>query len=220
MVGEPRWERVSERAQVGNLRARELIQYFHSAQRPWGILGSIWQEDLNQMASIFQDLPGTLWVVPHRIDLDTLHAIETFLRMHHKTPIRTQSLDLKQNPPTLNSKACILVDEIGFLSELYSVADWAYVGGGFGAGLHSTIEPAIHGIPVAGGPTKSEQFSEVQELGKTGQLQILRKSFDFAQWSQALQEQSFYGKKQTWKEESQRRMGATQKIIQAIENLR
>ena len=68
------------------------------------------------------------------------------------------------------SRPCVLVDEMGFLSELYGAADWAYVGGGFGAGVHSTIEPAIQGIPILIGPVRADHFTEI------GQLQPLQRA--------------------------------------------
>ena len=111
--------------------------------------------------------------------------------------------------------SCLIVDEMGFLTELYSVADWAFVGGGFGAGIHSTIEPAIYGIPVAGGPQGAQKFSEIEELNASGQMSLISRSEDFILWLQGLQNLS--QKKALWIEQASKRAGAAQKILATLE---
>ena len=56
------------------------------------------------------------------------------------------------NSDTINDAKIMIVDNIGMLSSLYSYADIAYIGGGFGAGIHNTLEAAVFGIPVIFGP--------------------------------------------------------------------
>jgi 3-deoxy-D-manno-octulosonic-acid transferase len=51
--------------------------------------------------------------------------------------------------------------------------DWAYVGGGFAGGIHSTIEPAIYGLPIVGGPRGREKFDEIGILERQGQMRVL-----------------------------------------------
>ena len=46
----------------------------------------------------------------------------------------------------------LVIDQTGYLVELYSIASIAYVGGGFGVNVHNTLEPAVYGIPVVFGP--------------------------------------------------------------------
>jgi 3-deoxy-D-manno-octulosonic-acid transferase len=61
----------------------------------------------------------------------------------------------------------LLVDGIGKLTSLYAYADLAYVGGGFGTGIHNILEAATYGIPVIFGP-KNEKFVEAIELKQRG----------------------------------------------------
>lgn len=61
----------------------------------------------------------------------------------------------------------LLIDQVGLLSRLYKYSDIAFIGGGFGAGLHNVIEPAAFGIPVIYGP-KFDKFPEAVELQKYG----------------------------------------------------
>jgi 3-deoxy-D-manno-octulosonic-acid transferase len=218
-VGEPRWDRVYSRAQVGNSRAKELIQVYRDLKRPWGVIGSAWIEDLRFLKPVFQNSPGTVWVVPHRIDDSHVKEMEGFLKDQGLSPIKTRDIRATSPNQGENRKEslCVLVNEMGFLSELYSVADWAFVGGGFGAGIHSTIEPAIYGIPIAAGPNGTEKFTEVADLSSTGQLRILSCEGDVLSWMNQLNPDLF-AKKQKWAGEAQSRLGATQKIVRAIEN--
>lgn len=93
-------------------------------------------------------------------------------------------------------------------------------GGGFGSGVHSTIEPALYGIPIAVGPNGTGKFSEIRELVSTGQLKILRSESDLIEWGRTLNTKSETSQlKSRWIEEARSRLGATQKIWGTIEKL-
>ena len=164
ITGDPRWERVRERAQRGNVRAKEITEKARALSRPWGVLGSFWADDLKIWDGVIRGRAwnGTLWVVPHKTDEARIAELESVLKAanlkYQKTSKATDFAGLD----------CVLVDEMGFLAELYSSADWAYVGGGFGQGVHSTIEPAIQGLPVACGPNRAEKFPEIALLAPRG----------------------------------------------------
>ncbi len=64
---------------------------------------------------------------------------------------------------TPNTYDALIVDSIGMLSSLYQYADIAYIGGGFGAGIHNTLEPAAFGLPIVFGK-KYQKFNEAVEL--------------------------------------------------------
>jgi 3-deoxy-D-manno-octulosonic-acid transferase len=162
--------------------------------------------------------------VPHRVDSASLATLEEYLQDLGRTFVRTTSLThLKAEVdseifaqadgilPDRILPNCILVDEMGFLSELYSSSDWAFVGGGFGAGIHSTIEPAIYGVPVAGGPRGASQFSEIQHLTESGQYTQLKTSDELIQWVKQYPE--YQARKQEWILQAQERCGAAQKIM-------
>lgn len=205
---EPRWDQVLARSKAGHERSRMLIESWAALPRPWGILGSVWPEDLDQMSGTLSEIPGTLWVVPHRIEETHLREIEARLGPH-------------QSPPRSSANAlpapdvrCVLIDEMGFLSELYSAADWAFVGGGFGQGVHSTIEPAIHGIPIAAGPARAGTFQEIEELSRTGQLTLVRDAGEWKAWIAGLGER--LSNKDRWKGEARERLGGTESVLKAL----
>ena len=61
----------------------------------------------------------------------------------------------------------MIVDTIGVLSSIYKYADLAYIGGGFGVGIHNTLEAAIFGMPIVFGPN-FRKFNEANILVKLG----------------------------------------------------
>ena len=58
---------------------------------------------------------------------------------------------------------CLIIDCFGLLSSIYRYGEIAYVGGGFGVGIHNTLEAAVYGIPVIFGP-KYQKFMEATQL--------------------------------------------------------
>jgi 3-deoxy-D-manno-octulosonic-acid transferase len=58
---------------------------------------------------------------------------------------------------------CLIIDSFGLLSSLYRYGQAAYIGGGFGAGIHNINEAAVYGIPVIFGP-KHHKFQEAKDL--------------------------------------------------------
>ncbi len=217
VVGDSRWDRVFQRATRGSSRARELIARAEGFPRPWCILGSAWEQDFVIWREWLQTRPeGTIWVVPHKIDEASLLSIESKLRdAGVATWIRSKKW-VKEYPEadSLSERGrprVILVDEMGFLSELYSCADWAYVGGGFGEGVHSTIEPAIRGIPVAIGPAGSGRFPEVGQLVASSQLRIIHTSDELAHWWR-FATTAAPGFRESWILQARGRLGASKRI--------
>lgn len=220
-TGDPRWDRVKERAIRGNLRAREVIARFSSCPKPWGILGSAWMEDLEVWKPYLDSFrTGTLWVVPHNVDSASVEAAQRFLvnrGLHvYRSSERRSIEEVKEEK---SHGICILVDEMGFLLELYESADWAYVGGGFSKGVHSTIEPAIYGIPVAAGPKNASKFPEIEELLKSGQLELIEGTRDLGKWwTKLLRETLALDRKDPWKKAAEFRLGATARVCAKIES--
>ena len=75
----------------------------------------------------------------------------------------------------------LVVDRRGLLAYLYRYGDLAYVGGGFGAGVHSTLEPAAYGLPVAVGP-RYRRFGEATALAAAGVLTEVGDATGLASW--------------------------------------
>jgi 3-deoxy-D-manno-octulosonic-acid transferase len=187
--------------------------------KPWGVLGSAWSEDVALWKGYLQSIVGSVLIVPHRIDEEHVQEIESLLKQANVEFLKTSEFKsaqefreaLKRN----SAVRCLIVNEMGFLSELYSVADWAYVGGGIGRrGVHSTIEPAIHGIPISCGTYRAHQFVEIAELGRTGQITLIRSKEDLDLWVTGLKSASLH--RDRWRAEAMRRLGATERISQRV----
>ena len=225
-VGEPRWDRVHSRSQVSNPRVNELKTIFAHFKRPWGVIGSAWIEDMKRIEPILNRLEGTLWIVPHRVDEKSVSEIEHSLVENNIVSIRTSKIQISSElhlgfpndtPKSNDGTKCIIVDELGFLTELYGLANWAFVGGGFGSGIHSTIEPALYGLPIACGPAGIEKFSEIYELRRIGQLEVISTSQELLTWIERHHLQST-SVKVKWMQNVEFNLGATQKIIATLEN--
>lgn len=210
VTGDPRWDRVLARTKTGNPRARELIASFQDRARPWGVFGSVWLSDLNFLAETLKEFPGTIWFVPHHVDDSTVTGLQAKLTRLGISSLRTSEL------PSASTEAkgmAIIVNEMGFLSELYAAADWAYVGGGFEAGVHSTIEPAIQGLPILIGPKNASKFPEIAQLQKAGQLTVAGSASQLESWVSL----RLFTKSAQWKKDADSRLGATQRVLAALE---
>ena len=74
----------------------------------------------------------------------------------------------------------MIIDCFGLLSSIYHYANVTYVGGGFGVGIHNTLEAAVWGVPVIFGPN-NQKFQEAQELKECGGGIEIRTYEDFEQ---------------------------------------
>ncbi len=75
----------------------------------------------------------------------------------------------------------LVVDSIGFLLRLYNYADLAYIGGAFGAGIHSVTEAAGYGLPLASGPDLKKS-SDAVKLNEINALTIVRNTNELRSW--------------------------------------
>jgi 3-deoxy-D-manno-octulosonic-acid transferase len=115
------------------------------------VAGSTWPADEAVLLTAFAQLRRThaearLILVPHEPTTEHLRAIEARARTAGLP--QAVRLGVASGPVPL-----LLIDRVGVLATLYGAGTMAYVGGGFGwAGLHSVLEPAAWGLPVAFGP--------------------------------------------------------------------
>ena len=127
------------------------------------IAGSSWPQDEEILIPYFNAHPEIkLIIAPHEIHREHLMYIESLLK---RPSVRLS--DVKQDPFSLEGKDCLIIDSFGLLSSIYRYGTIAYIGGGFGAGIHNTLEAAVYGIPVLFGP-KYQKFKEAKDLIKVG----------------------------------------------------
>ncbi len=121
---------------------------------------------------------------PHDIASGHLNNIENKL----KVPFLFYS---KANTVSVKKKDVLIVDNIGLLSSLYRYGKIAYIGGGFGAGIHNTLEPAAFGLPIIFGP-KFQKFEEANTLVETKGAFTINNLNDFEEIFQSLEDKHNY----------------------------
>ena len=121
------------------------------------VAGSSWQPDEDLFIEYFNQHPEMkLIIAPHVIDEN--HLVEIISKL--KRPYVRYTRADEQN---VCKADCLIIDCFGLLSSIYRYGEIAYIGGGFGVGIHNTLEAAVYGIPVIFGP-KYQKFQEAVQL--------------------------------------------------------
>jgi 3-deoxy-D-manno-octulosonic-acid transferase len=116
---------------------------------------------MNLLIPLIQSKPDCLWIIaPHAIDAAVIDRWATTLGI----PFQKHSHWKEEQ-----SHQILFIDNIGMLSSLYQFAHLAYVGGGFGKGLHNILEPLGFGVPVIfGKPIRASKFPEAAQSQAEG----------------------------------------------------
>lgn len=161
VVGDTRFDRVLQIKE----KAKQLpiVDAFVGIETPCKVFvaGSSWPPDEDIFINFFnQRKDWKLIIAPHVID--DSHLEQILSKLDRKTIRYTQA-----TPETASQAECLLIDCFGLLSSIYHFGDVAYVGGGFGVGIHNVLEAAVWDIPVIFGPN-NERFQEAQGLKAAG----------------------------------------------------
>ena len=155
VCGDTRFDRVLEIRQ--NARLLPEVETFSKGEKPVLVAGSSWPEDEALIIPYFNSHPEMkLIIAPHEIHREHLLYIQSLL---NRPSVRLS----ESNMEALQSNDCLIIDSFGMLSSIYRYGNIAYIGGGFGRGIHNTLEAAVYGIPVIFGP-KNQKFKEAAKL--------------------------------------------------------
>ena len=155
--GDTRFDRVWENAQ--NPKELPAIAEFTNAQKVF-IAGSTWPEDEKLISELVISYPEWKFIIaPHEISEEKINKLAGLLPSG--TYIKYSELTTSHSP--LTTHQTLIIDNIGMLSSLYQYGDIAYIGGGFGVGIHNTLEAAAFGLPVIFGPNYA-RFNEAKDL--------------------------------------------------------
>lgn len=157
--GDTRFDRVQQTARA----AKQLTEIeIFKQQKPLLVIGSGWEADMNVLIPFINSFNKDLKIIfaPHEIHSKEIE--ETAKKLTKKSMLyscfnKEKSIDTD----------VLVIDNIGMLSSIYAYADYAYVGGAFGSGLHNILEPAVFGSPIFFGPT-IKKFPEAAWLIKLG----------------------------------------------------
>jgi len=159
--GDTRFDRVWENAQAPN--DLPLIARFKNSQKVF-IAGSTWPDDEKLIAGLVAAYPDWKFIIaPHEISVEKINKLFNLLPANDV--VKYSEFGNSQNP--LTGRQILIIDNIGMLSSLYQYGDIAYIGGGFGVGIHNTLEAAAFGLPVIFGPNYA-RFKEANDLVALG----------------------------------------------------
>lgn len=157
ITGDTRFDRVLQIKE----QAKQLpvIEQFTKGQKVF-IAGSSWQPDEDIFIKYFNEhRDWKLVIAPHVIGEDHLQQIEKLLEGRKVV----RYTDISENSKDLEDAEALIINCFGLLSSIYNYAGVTYVGGGFGVGIHNTLEAAVWDVPVIFGPN-NEKFHEAQGL--------------------------------------------------------
>ncbi len=158
VAGDTRFDRVVEI--VKQAKELPLIEKFKAGKK-LVIIGSSWPKDEALLAQYIHQNPDYKYIIaPHEVHESHVNSIVKMLKVRiQRWSTFTES--------ELASSNVLLIDTIRLLSSLYKYGEVAYIGGGFGVGIHNILEAATYGIPVIFGPNH-QRFKEARDLTEQG----------------------------------------------------
>lgn len=155
--GDTRFDRVNTIA--NQAKQLELIESFVENTLTL-IAGSTWKPDEELIIRYFNEKANTLKLIiaPHEIHRENIERIAKSFDGSAGVLLYSNA-----NQENIKSAKVLIIDSIGLLSSLYRYADIAYIGGGFGKGIHNTLEAATFGMPILFGPNYLK-FQEAVDL--------------------------------------------------------
>ena len=171
VMGDPRFDRVLQTVQESAQHPDEqLIRWVNS--RTCVVLGSAWKPEVESMLAVNWPENTCIIVVPHEWTSDSIVAQKEAWKKRGREAVVWSDYRSINSDAALPPSQVLIVDAMGFLTRIYAVANAAVVGGGFGSGIHNTLEPAAHGVPIWVGPNCG-RFLEAQLLESSGGLCIV-----------------------------------------------
>jgi 3-deoxy-D-manno-octulosonic-acid transferase len=157
--GDTRYDRVSRILEHDN--AVPFIEEFID-RKTTVVFGSSWPKDEEMFSGFINSQADTKFIIaPHTFGESHMESIR-------QTITKSIVFFTEKESKNLKDYDVLVVNTIGLLGKIYSYADVAYVGGGFGtAGLHNILEPAAFGVPVVIGPNH-DKFPEAKQLTQAG----------------------------------------------------
>lgn len=227
VAGDTRFDRVKEikdrcadRVQSTD-RLTPVAEFAEGAKRVI-VGGSTWPKDevllsqyIGHLSFDIGDLSTKLILVPHEIDEEHLHFIfRLFKGQIVKYSAVSGALSAESRRDILMRAQVLVIDKVGLLSSIYTFGHTAYIGGGFGVGIHNTIEAAVYGLPVIFGPNHTH-FREAVGLINAGAARSIKTYSELeAALDTALERHEQIGAKAAQYVTSE--LGATDKIYKEI----
>ena len=156
--GDTRFDRVAEIAKAA--KKIEVVEKFKGKALLF-VAGSTWKPDEELLAEFINQNKDIKFIIaPHEVSQSNINRIHQLL----KKPAISFS---KVNEKEIHNYQVLIIDSIGLLSSLYQYSNVAYIGGGFGVGIHNILEAATFGMPIVFGPN-FKKFKEAIDLIQNG----------------------------------------------------
>ena len=136
------------------------------------VFGSTWAKDESVFVNFINDKKNDFKfiIAQHEISKEGI--------LNLRKQIVKSTVTYSDLSPANNFNADVLIiDSIGILSRIYAYANYAYIGGGFGAGIHNILEAAVYGLPIFIGPNFSK-FKEAVDLVKSNSAFVINQTSD------------------------------------------
>lgn len=206
--GDTRFDRVMTIA--NNAKSFQDIEEFCQGDKKIILAGSSWLADEKIIEKAIKNLDIKLIIAPHIVEQSHINEIQELF------PQAILYSELAENKKESN---ILIINCIGILSNLYQYCDIAYIGGGFGVGIHNTLEAATFGKPICFG-TNYQKFQEAIDLINLKAAYSINNEEELKEiLSSLLSDKEKYEKSATAsKNYVQEKVGACKKIIEHLKN--
>ncbi len=225
VVGDTRFDRVLQIKEAA--KQLPVVEAFVKDAPLVFVAGSSWPPDEEIFIKYFLDKLGgnaernehknwKLIIAPHVIGEDHLLQIEKLLEGRKVVRYTEAESQLSTLCSQLSNADVLIINCFGLLSSIYHYGQVAYVGGGFGVGIHNLLEAAVWDVPVFFGPN-NQKFQEAQGLKTSGGLEIHNYE-EFAAQMDRLASDAVYLQEQGQKAGHfvKGQSGATQKVLSSV----
>ena len=170
IVGDTRFDRVLAIAKSS--KELPVVQSFKGEAKVL-VVGSSWPKDEDFILPYFNEHKNLkLIIAPHEVHESHIEDILSKLK-------RPALRYTKATEEEAANADCLIIDCFGLLSSIYRYGEVAYIGGGFGVGIHNILEAAVYGMPVIFGPNY-HKFREAVEMVKTGSAFPINEGSEFS----------------------------------------
>lgn len=182
--GDTRFDRVVFNA--SKAKELKLIRNFTLGKKVF-VAGSTWPIDEKLLVRLCISSPEWKFIIaPHEVNSSRIREVaERFPNAVRYSVLNQTTIDSTGDQNTESDVQVLILDTMGILSTVYQYGDVAYIGGGFGLGLHNTLEAAAFGLPVIFGPNY-QKFNEAIDLIDHGAAFSIKNQEEFEKCMESL----------------------------------
>ena len=209
VAGDTRFDRVTDIMKT-TVELPQIAAFKASASHIM-VVGSSWEADEAVYSQWLNDSPRFKAIIaPHEFDAHRLAQLQKAI------PGSMLWSQIKERTEfDFSSVRCIIIDCFGLLASIYRYGDIAYIGGGFGAGIHNINEAAVYGMPIIFG-SRFDKFKEACDLTSLGGAFSINSKEEFEQLMQSMSDEKTTLSGNIARQYIEQNIGATDKIFADI----